>query len=111
MIHPVQDNLIIPPNCTEYTYGVNKGKCRSPLPSQSSYDCGEYGTIPLSYIGLREVCSSYNLSSSCILQGPNGVGLPNADYLLFVSASSSCKFLCDRTCENRACRCKLLPAT
>ena len=92
MVHPVQGNLIIPPTCTEYTSGVNKGKCRSSLPTQSSYNCGNYGTIPLSYIGVREVCTSYHRNSSCTLQGPNGVGLPNADYLLFVSASSStCK--------------------
>ena len=90
-VHPVQGNLIIPPTCTEYTYGSNEGKCRSPLPSQSNFKCGEFGVIPLSYIGTREVCtSSYG---SCTMQGPNGTGLPNADYLLFVSASSTCKFL------------------
>jgi len=94
MVHPVLGNLIIPPTCSEYTSGVNKGKCRSPLPSQSSYDCGNYGTIPLSYIGVREVWTSYYRTSSCTLQGPNGVGLPNADYLLFVSASSyTCKLV------------------
>ena len=88
MVHPVEGNLRIPPECTEYTSGVNKGKCRSPLPSQSNFICGRFGTIPLSYIGVREVCTSYNQSSSCTLQGPDGVGLPNTDYLLFVSASS-----------------------
>ena len=94
MVHPVDGNLLIPPMCTdhEYTSGVNRGKCRSPLPSQSGYDCGEFGTIPLSYIGVREVCTSSFLNSSCTLQGPNGAGLPNADYLLFVSASSTSKF-------------------
>jgi len=94
MVHPVQGNLRIPPTCTEYTSGVNKGKCRLSLPSQSEYACGNFGSIPLSYIGVREVCTLYYQSSSCTLQGPNGVGLPNADYLLFVSASSStCKFI------------------
>jgi len=94
MVHPMQGNLRIPPDCTEYTSGVNKGKCRSPLPSQSNYDCGDFGTIPLSYIGVREVCTSSYNRSSCTVQGPNGVGLPNADYLLFVSASSStCKLI------------------
>jgi len=87
MVHPVQGNFHIPPTCTEYTSGVNKGKCRSPLPTQSSYNCGNYGTIPLSYIGVREVCSSSSVRSSCTVQGPTGVGLPNTDYLLFVSAS------------------------
>jgi len=87
MVHPVLGNLIIPPTCTEYTSGVNKGKCRSPLPSQNSYNCGNYGTISSSYIGVREVCNSSSVRSSCTLQGPNGVGIPNADYLLFVSAS------------------------
>jgi len=89
MVHPVQGNLRIPPECTEYTSGVNMGKCRSPLPSQSNFVCGRFGTIPLSHIGVREVCTSYNQNSSCTLQGPDGVGLPNTDYLLFVSASSS----------------------
>ena len=87
LVRPVQGNLIIPPTCTEYTYGLNAGKCRSPLPSQSNFMCGAFGVIPLSSIGTREVCtSSYG---SCTIQGPNGTGLPNADYLLFVSASST----------------------
>ena len=93
MVHPVEGNLRIPPMCTEYTSGVNKGKCRSPLLSQRNVNCGRFGTIPLSYIGVREVCTSSNQSSSCTLQGPDGVGLPNTDYLLFVSAVySSSKF-------------------
>ena len=89
LVRPVQGNLIIPPMCTAYTYGLNKGKCRSPLPSQNNYKCGNFGVIPLSYIGTREVCtSSYG---SCTTQGPDSRGLPNADYLLFVSASSTCE--------------------
>ena len=80
LVHPVQGNLIIPPTCTEYTYGSNEGKCRSPLPSQSNFKCGQFGVIPLSYIGTREVCtSSYG---SCTTQGPNGPGLPNAELLI-----------------------------
>ena len=89
LIHPVQGNLVIPPKCTEYTYGTNEGKCIRPLPSQDDYECGEFGIIPLSYIGTREVCiSSYG---SCTTEGPDGPGLPNADYLLFVSAYSTCE--------------------
>ena len=88
MVHPVQGNLIIPPMCDDtWTYGLNEGKCRY-LPYQSNYECGEFGTIPLSYIGTREVCTSY-YSGSCTTEGPNGSGLPYADYLLFVSATSS----------------------
>ena len=94
MVHPVDGNLRIPPRCTEYTYGVNQGKCRSPpLLSQSGYGCGEFGTIPLTYIGVREVCTSLWDSSSCSIQGPNGTGVSNADYLLFVSASFTSKLL------------------
>ena len=88
LVHPVQGNFLIPPTCREYTYGSNKGKCKSPLPSQSDYECGRHGVIPLHYIGTREVCNSSQYDS-CTIQGPNGTGLPNADYLLFVSASSS----------------------
>ena len=91
MVRPVQGNLTIPPMCTEYTFGLNEGKCMSPLPSQSDYVCGEFGVIPLSYIGTREVCTTSN--GPCITEGPNGPGLPNADYLLFISAYSTCKFL------------------
>ena len=93
MVHQVQGNLRIPPMCTEFNSGVNEGKCTSPLPSQSRFNCGEFGTIPLSYIGVREVCTLSFLNSTCTLQGPNGAGLPNADYLLFVSASSTSMFL------------------
>jgi len=92
MVHPVQGNLLIPPMCTEYTSGINEGKCTFPLPSQSDYSCGEFGTIPLSYIGVREVCTSSSLSMSCSPQGPNGTGLSDADYLLFVSASNSSEY-------------------
>ena len=90
LVRPVQGNLIISPTCTEYTYGLNEGKCRSPLPSQNNYRCGEFGVIPLSYIGTREVCTTPY--GSCTTEGPDGPGLPNADYLLFVSASSTCEF-------------------
>ena len=88
LVHPVQGNFLIPPKCTEYTSGSNEGKCKSPLPSQSNYKCGPNGVIPLRYIGTREVCGS-SQDNSCTTQGPNGHGLPNADYLMFVSASSS----------------------
>ena len=91
LIRPVQGNLTIPPKCLEYTSGVNEGKCVSPLPPQSDYKCGRYGVIPPSYIGTREVCNSSN--SLCTIEGPDGPGLPNADYLLFVSVASTCKHL------------------
>ena len=86
MVRPVQGNLVIPPMCNEYTYGNNEGKCREPLPSQSDFMCGEFGVIPPEYIGTREVCTSSYDTSDCIEQGLNGTGIPDADYLLFVSA-------------------------
>ena len=91
-VHPVQGNLTLPPQCTEYTEGLNEGKCMSPLPNQTDYVCGDFGIIPPLYIGTREVCNSSN--SSCTVEGPNGPGLPNADYLLFVSAYHTCKYYC-----------------
>ena len=90
-IHPVQGNLIIPPICEEYTNGSNEGKCMSPLPNQTEFECGDLGIVPHSYIGTREVCDSPN--GSCTIEGPNGPGLPNADYLLFVSVSHTCKLV------------------
>ena len=89
MVHPVQGNLIIPPSCDTWSYGSNEGKCKSSLLHQSDYSCGKLATIPLSYIGTREVCTSS--SGSCTTEGPNGSGVPNADYLLFISATSSCE--------------------
>ena len=90
MVHPVEGNFVVPPSCDEYfTNGANEGKCRSLLPSNTSYACGEFGIIPEEYIGTREVCQTYN--GPCFLDGSNGTGIPNTDYLLFVSANSTCK--------------------
>ena len=88
MVHPVQGNLVIPPICNEFTSGPNVGKCQYLLP-QNLYECGELANISEEYIGVREVCTS--LDGPCSLQGPNSTGIPNADFLLFVSASSTCK--------------------
>ena len=90
-VHPVQGNLILPPQCTKYTEGLNEGKCMAPLPNQTDYTCGDFGIIPTSYIGTREVCNSSN--SSCIMEGPDGAGLPSADYLLFVSVYPTGKYI------------------
>ena len=89
MVKPVQDNFILPPNCNEYTTGINKGKCEGPLPVNQSYTCGER-VIPDEYIGVREVCSSPN--GPCYLNGTNGTGSPNIDYLLLVSATNTRKY-------------------
>ena len=54
-----------------------------------TYKCGPSALIPLSYIGTREICNSSQDVDSCVMQGPNGSGLPNTNYLLFVSAPLS----------------------
>lgn len=87
-VHPVQGNLTIPPICEEHVNGSNEGKCMGPLPNQTEFECGDLGIVPLSYIGTREVCDSPN--GPCTIEGPNGPGLANADYLLFVSVSHTC---------------------
>ena len=89
MVHPVEGNFVVPPECDEYSSGPNEGKCDAPLPDDNSYGCGEFGVIPNEYIGRREVCPTY--SGPCYLDGPNGTGIPHTDYLLFVSAASTCK--------------------
>ena len=88
MVRPVQGNLVIPPRCTEFSFGRNEGKCRAPLPSQNTYRCGEFGVIPTEYIGTREVCETSS-QAECPQDGPGGAGIPDADYLLFVTASST----------------------
>ena len=89
MVHPVQGNFVVPPRCNEYTSGPNEGKCNDSLPSNNSYNCGEFGVVSEEYIGTREVCLEYD--GSCYVDGPNGTGIPNTDYLLFVSAASTRK--------------------
>ena len=74
--------------CSEYSFGRNEGKCRAPLPSQDSYRCGEFGIIPTEYIGTREVCETSD-QIDCPQDGPGGAGIPDTDYLLFVSATST----------------------
>ena len=93
MVHPVQGNFIFQPLCEEYTSGVNKGKCKSPLPSQNDIRCADFHEpVSLSYFGVREVCTSPNTTKSCTLQGPNGTGIADTDYLLFASATFSGMF-------------------
>ena len=88
MVHPVQGNLIIPPLCESYhTSGANFDKCAGPI--QNNYTCGELAVFPSDYVGVIEVCPFVN--GPCALDGPNGVGIPNSDFLLFVSASSTSK--------------------
>lgn len=87
MVHPIEEIFILPPNCDEYSTGSNAGKCEGPLSSSISYNCGEIGVIPEEYIGVREVCLSQD--GPCDLGGPNGTGIPNTDYLLFVSANDT----------------------
>ena len=91
MVHPVQGNLVIPPWCVEFTLGPNVGKCQDQHPLQYNYSCGELADISQEYIGVREVCSSSD--GPCFLQGPNSTGIPNADFLLYVSATSTCKLV------------------
>ena len=88
MVQPVLGNFVIPPMCSEYSFGRNEGKCRAPLPSQDSYRCGEFGIIPTEYIGTREVCETSD-QIDCSQDGPGGDGIPDTDYLLFVSATST----------------------
>lgn len=88
MVHPIQGNLVIPPACDEFfRVGPNAGKCQYLL--QNNYACGELAVISQEYIGVREVCSSFD--GPCSLQGSNSTGIPDADFLLFVSASSTCE--------------------
>ena len=88
MVNPVEGNFVVPPRCNEYTSGPNERKCVRP-PTNNSYNCGEFGVVPEEYIGTREVCLEYD--GSCYVDGPNGTGIPNTDYLLFVSAASTSK--------------------
>ena len=87
MVKPVQGNFILPPRCTEYIIGPNRGKCAAPL-NIVRQRCGEFGIVPEEYTGTREVCESFN-QTLCHDDGPDGPGIPDTDYLLFVSVSTT----------------------
>ena len=90
MVNPVEDTYILSPICNEnFTTGINAGKCKDPLPENIS--CGATLNIPDEYFSVREVCSSQD--GPCRLDGPNGTGIPNTDYLLLVSATNTCKYI------------------
>ena len=88
MVNPVEYTFILPPNCSEYTTGINAGKCKDP---PQNISCGMSLNIPDKFIGVREVCSSQD--GPCHLDGPNGTGIPNTDYLLLVSTVNTCKYI------------------
>ena len=85
-VDPVEGSFILPPICNEYNSGINKGRCEYPLPLNVTYNCGDFGVVPDEYIGVRTVCP---VNQSCYLDGPNGTGISNTDFLLFVSAVST----------------------
>ena len=89
MVNPAEGNFVLPPICNEYDSGINEGSCEDPLPLNVTYNCGEFGVVPDEYIGVRAVCPA---NQSCYLDGPNGTGIPDTDYLLFVSAINTCEF-------------------
>lgn len=91
MVNPLEGNFILPPICNEYNSGINEGRCEDPLPLNVTYNCGEFGVVPDEYIGVRAVCPA---NESCYLDGPNGTGISDTDYLLFVSAVNTCEFIC-----------------
>ena len=80
-VRPIPGSFTIPPTCDEYTYGKNVGKCRNMRTTQ----CGSY-TVPSQFVGKRELCTSP--SGSCYEAGPDGAGVANTDFLLFVRTQS-----------------------
>ena len=51
--------------------------------------CGPYATVPDQHIGLRNVCSA---DGNCSLQGPNGTGISDTDFVLYVTATDQGAF-------------------
>ena len=80
-VRPIPGSFTIPPKCDEYTYGRNVGKCRNMRTTQ----CGSY-TVPSQFVGKRELCTSS--SGLCYEAGPDGAGVANTDFLLFVRTQS-----------------------
>ena len=84
LVRPISGGFTIPPGCNKYTYGANTGKCRY---MHTTTRCGSI-TVPRQFVGKRELCSSS--SGSCYDSGPDGGGVANTDFLLFVR--TQCKF-------------------
>ena len=84
-VRQISGGFTIPPECDVYTSGANVGKCRV---MHTNTRCGSY-TVPRQFVGKRELCSSP--SGSCYDSGPDGGGVANTDFLLFVG--TECKFV------------------
>ena len=79
LVRPIEGNITIPPECTEWTYGRHRGKCRY---LHTNTECGIF-RVPAQFVGTREVCSS-RYSYRCYERGPDGEGASDTDFLLFV---------------------------
>ena len=82
LVRKISGSFTIPPECDEYTSGANVGKCRA---MHTNTRCGSYA-VPRQFVGKRELCSSS--SGSCYDSGPDGGGVANTDFLLFVGTES-----------------------
>ena len=88
LVRQVQGNLTVQPECDQYAFGPNNGKC---WVLHSSTECGPF-PIPDRYLGTREVCTSSD--GPCDEEGPRGSGAEETDFLLLVGTQNESKDFC-----------------
>eukprot|EP01135_Chromosphaera_perkinsii_P009019 Nk52_evm37s1569 gene=Nk52_evmTU37s1569 len=70
-----------------WTSGVNSGKCAVKRQT-SNVMCGSYIKVPDDHLGELEICPSSSDPNSCYMDGQRGQGMPNTDFILYVTAQN-----------------------
>ena len=81
---PISGNLLVPQTCAEYWTSppMLAGKCAQVY---STNPCGEVSNIPADHLGPITVTSEFGMSRTL----PGGSGVPNADLLIYTTASNT----------------------
>ena len=86
-VQPSNERLLFTPPCVDETN--NSTLCEEgancTCTNLTTLRCGPYATVLDDHIGVRSVCDG---NGTCSLQGPNGTGLADVDFALYVTALS-----------------------
>lgn len=87
-VHRVQGKFRILPNIiacnTTFACGGGSCSCDAASTTITPRTCGDLLTIPDEHIGVVPACNAS--VSQCVLVGPNGAGLDDTDFALYVTA-------------------------
>ena len=89
-VRPSNKRLLFTPPCVDETTSSTlcEEGANCTCTNLTTLQCGPYATVPNDHIGVRSVCDGNGM---CSLQGPNGTGLADVDFVLYVTALSDGK--------------------